>query len=88
MILHKDENGKHFVKLDLYQDFIDELFVAKVRLVIKDLQEYALNDSFNHPEDLKINKEQLIAHRKILEWHTPESEWKDHQEEEEDSLWV
>jgi len=75
MKLHKDKNGIPFLKLDLYQDFIDELFVEKVRLVIKDLQEYALNDSFNHPEDLKINKEQLIAHRKILEWHTPESEW-------------
>jgi hypothetical protein len=89
MNLHKDKNGEHFIKLDLYQEFIDELFVAKVRLTIKDLQDYQLNGSSHHPEDNKVWEEQLIAHHKILEWYTPESEWEDleredpHQEEEE-----
>jgi len=93
MKLHKDENGEHFVKIDLYQDFIDELFVAKVRLVIKNLQEYALDGSSYPPEDNKVHEEQLIAHRKVLQWHTPESEWEDleredpHQEEEEEGNW-
>lgn len=75
MQLMKDENNKQFVKMYLYSDLVDELFIVKTRAIIKDLEEYLDEPSAAHPEDLKVYTEQIAAHRKILEWHTPNDEW-------------
>ena len=75
MQLLRDENNQPFIKMDLYSDLVDELFVVKTRSVIKDLEEYLDEPLSAHPEDLKVYTEQIAAHRKILEWHTPNDEW-------------
>jgi hypothetical protein len=72
MNLVKDENGKQFIKIDMYQDFVDDLFLARLNIAIEDLEGYMQNPESAHPEDLKVYIEQLAAHRKLLEWYTPQ----------------
>ena len=73
MILEKDEHGNAFVKMDIYQDFVDELFLAKLYSAIEDLEGYMQNPESAHPDDHIVYTEQLAAHRKLLEWYdTPQ----------------
>ena len=72
MNLVKDEDGTQFIKMDLHQDFVDDIFVARLNIAIEDLEGYMQNPESAHPEDLKIYIEQLAAHRKLLEWYTPQ----------------
>jgi len=69
MNLLTDENGEQFIKMDMNQDFVDDLFLARLNISIKDLEEYMQNPEAAHPEDLKVYTEQLAAHRKLLEWY-------------------
>jgi hypothetical protein len=68
----KDEDGKQFIKMDMHNDFVDELFLARLNISIRDLEDYMQNPEAAHPEDLKVYTEQLAAHRKLLEWYTPQ----------------
>ena len=72
MNLVKDEDGTQFIKMDLHQDFVDDIFVARLNISIEDLEGYMQNPESAHPEDLKVYTEQLAAHRKLLEWYTPQ----------------
>lgn len=72
MNLVTDKNGKQSIKIDMYQDFVDDLFLARLNIAIEDLEGYMQNPESAHPEDLKIYIEQLAAHRKLLEWYTPQ----------------
>ena len=70
MILEKDEHGISFVRMDIYQDFVDDLFLAKIYSAIEDLEGYVeLSPESAHPDDLVVYIEQLAAHRKLLEWY-------------------
>jgi len=72
MNLLKDKNGEQFIRMDLHQDFVDDIFVARLNIAIEDLEGYMQNPEAAHPEDLKVYTEQLAAHRKLLEWYTPQ----------------
>lgn len=72
MNLLKDENGNSFIRMDIHSDFVDDLFVTKLNITIEDLEDYLQNPEAAHPEDLKVYTEQLAAHRKLLEWYTPQ----------------
>ena len=72
MNLLKDKNGEQFIRMDLHQDFVDDIFVARLNIAIEDLEGYMQNPEAAHPEDLKVYTEQLAAHRKLLEWYIPQ----------------
>jgi len=72
MNLVTDKDGKQSIKIDMYQDFVDDLFLARLNIAIEDLEGYMQNPESAHPEDLKVYTEQLAAHRKLLEWYTPQ----------------
>lgn len=72
MNLVTDKDGKQSIKIDMYQDFVDDLFLARLNIAIEDLEGYMQNTESAHPEDLKVYTEQLAAHRKLLEWYTPQ----------------
>ena len=71
MNLDRDENGSPFLKVGVHDDFAVEMFIAMVYTTIEDLEHYLVNPEDAHPDDLVIYKEQIVAHRKILEWHAP-----------------
>ena len=68
MNLCRDENGNPFLKVGVHDDFADELLLTSTA----DFEHYMQNPEAAHPEDLKVYTEQLAAHRKLLEWYTPQ----------------